>query len=90
MPSGGDGDLEFGAHTVGGGDKNRVLVARRFQIEQCAEAAETRVAAGPGRRSRQRFQSLDECRPGIDIDSGGAILVQVILAPYGVLTRCRV
>ena len=90
MQSGGDGDLELGADAIGGRDEDRVLEAGRFQIEERAEAAESRVAPRASRRFCQRLQGLDQCRAGIYVDSGLAVLVAVILAPYGVLTRCRV
>jgi len=89
----GDRDLELGANPVGGGDENRILESRRFEIEECAETTEARVATASRRRLRQRLYRLDERRAGIDVDASLAIAILAvpvgeILAPYGVLTRC--
>jgi hypothetical protein len=80
---GGDRDLELGADAVGGGDEDRILVARGLQIEKCAEAAETRVAAQPRRRLGERLDRLDQSVSGIDVDAG----IAVILPLYGALAR---
>ena len=86
MASGGDGDLELGADTVGGGDQDRVLEAGRLQIEQRAEAAEAGLGAGPRRRLGERLDRLDQGVAGIDIDPG----IAVILPLDGALARFKV
>ena len=48
-----DGDLQLGADAVGGGDQQRVVVAGGLQVEQGAEAAQTRIGAGPRRGFRR-------------------------------------
>jgi hypothetical protein len=90
MAAGGDREFELGPDPVGGGDQDRVLVARGLEVEQRAEAAEAGIAAGAGGCLGERLDRFDERRPGFDIDAGLAVLVAVILAPYGVLTQCRV
>ena len=44
-----DRDLELGADAVGGGDQDRILEARRLEVEQAAEAADLGVGAGAAR-----------------------------------------
>jgi hypothetical protein len=50
MPAGRNGDPELGADAIGGGNQDRILEAGRAQIEEGAEAAEARIAAGARRR----------------------------------------
>ena len=45
--SGFDRDLELGADAVGGGDQDRILEARRLQVEEAAETADPGVRARP-------------------------------------------
>ena len=77
VAAGGDRDLELGADAVGGGDEDRVAVARRLEVEERAEAAEPRRRSRARRRACQRLQPLDERVAGIDIDAGPAIAVAV-------------
>jgi hypothetical protein len=85
VPPGGNCDLELGAHAIGGGDEDRILVARGLQVEERAEAAEARVAAWPRRRPGERLDGLDQSVAGIDVDAG----IAVILPLYGALARDR-
>ncbi len=48
MAAGFDGDLQLGAHAVGGGDQQRVGVAGRLQVEQRPEAAQGRLPPPAG------------------------------------------
>ncbi len=65
-----DRDPQLGADAVGGGDQDRIAVARRLQIEEPAEPAETRDHPGPVGRLGRRLDPLDERVPGIDVDTG--------------------
>jgi hypothetical protein len=85
VTSGGDRDLELGADAVGGGDQDRIPVARRLEVEERAEAAEPGRGARPRRRSGERLDRLDQGIASCDVDAG----VAVILALYGALDRYR-
>ena len=61
------GDFQLGAHAIGGGDQNRVLIARRLGVKQAAKTAQRPVRAGTGRGPRQRPDGLDECIARINI-----------------------
>ena len=69
VQAGFDGDLELGADPVGGGDQNRVLEARGFQIEQPTEPADLGVRAGPGGCANHRLDEIDQTVAGVDIDA---------------------
>src|SRR5262249_7489233 len=81
VPAGGDGELELGADAVGGGDQDRVTVARSLGVEEGAEAAEAGGRAAAGRGARQRLDRLDQRVAGVDVDAGGFVGPAV----YGVL-----
>jgi hypothetical protein len=80
---GGDRDLELGANAVGGRDQNRILEARRLEIEQRAEAAEPCARTRPRRGARERLDRFDERVSRVDVDAGGTVAVGL----YGVLAR---
>ncbi len=65
-----DGDLELGAHAIGGRDQHGVGEARRAKIEQSAETAQAAEDAGPAGGARQRLDRLDQRIPRLDIDAG--------------------
>jgi hypothetical protein len=83
MVSGGDGDFELRADAIGRGDEDRVPVPRGLEIEEGAEPAQARIAAGPRRRFGERLDRLDQSVAGIDVDAG----IAVILPLYGALAR---
>jgi hypothetical protein len=76
-----DRDLQLGADAVGGRDQDRVVVARRLQIEERSESAEARIAAGARRGLGERLDRLDQRIAGIDIDPGIAIGQAVARGP---------
>ena len=69
MALGFDGDLEFGADPVIGGDQHRILESGGLQIEQAAKAADFGVSAGPARRAHCGFDRFHQCIAGIDVDA---------------------
>ena len=77
----GDGDLELGADAVGRRHQDRILVARRLEIEERAEAAEPRLRSRARRRLGKRLDRLDQRIAGIDVDAG----IAVASALYGAL-----
>jgi hypothetical protein len=81
----GDGELELGADTVGGGDEQGIAIAGRLEIEESAEPAEAGGAAGPGRGAGKRLDRLDQGIAGIDVDAGRFIGPGVRPAVYGIL-----
>ena len=64
------GDHELGAHAVGAGDEDRLLVAQGGQIEQAAEAADAADHAGAVRAGHVRLDALDDFVPGFDAHAG--------------------
>jgi hypothetical protein len=80
VASGLDRDLELGSDAVGGGDEDGVPIARRLQVEECAEPAEPGVAACARRRAGQRLDRLDQRVAGVDIDSGFLVAPAVLVA----------
>ena len=64
-----DRDQQFGADAVGGGDQHGVLEARRLEVEQRAEAAETPHGAGTVGGACRRLDRLDQRIAGLDIDA---------------------
>ena len=54
MQAAGDGDLQLGAHAVGGGHQDRVRIPGGAQVEQRAETAEAGGHARAVGRSRER------------------------------------
>ena len=64
-----DGNLDLGADAIGGRDQNRVLEARRLQIEQSAEPADFGIGAGAGGGANHRLDQVDQTISGIDIDA---------------------
>ena len=77
----GDGDLELGAHPVGGRDQDGIAKTGRLEVEQGAETAKSRLGSASGGAGRHGLDRLDQGRPGIDVDAGLAIAAGV----YGVL-----
>ena len=65
-----DGQLELGADAVVGGDQQRVVIARRLQVEEAAEAAELGVGARPRGRLGERGDRLHQRIAGGDRDAG--------------------
>ncbi len=84
-----DRDLELGADAVGGDDEDGIAVARRLQIEERAEAAQSGVGAGPRRRLRQRLQRRDERVARVDVDAGSAIAQGALLIRHEASSRPR-
>ncbi|MNC90753.1 hypothetical protein D3C83_68930 [compost metagenome] len=84
MQAGVDGDLQLGADAVGGGDQQRVVIARGLEVEEGPEAAQpafrARTAGGLG----QRLDGFDEGVSGVDIDSG--LRVGEAIGPVGHLS----
>ena len=70
MVSAGDGDLELGAHAVGGGHQDGIGISRGAQVEQGAKTAEAGGHARTVRGFRQGFDRVDKSRAGVDIDAG--------------------
>ena len=62
-----EGDLELGAHAVGAGDQDRVLVF--FKRKEAAEAADVRHDLGPEGGFYKGFYLLDKKVPGVDVDT---------------------
>ena len=91
MPVGGNGDLQFGADSIGGGNQDRIAIAGSLEVEQRAEPAQARGRATARRCRRQGLDGLDQGRARIDIDAGLAVAAGAILATavaagvYGVL-----
>ena len=65
-----DRDLHLGADAVVGGDEDRILEARRLEVEQTAEAADLRVRSGPPRRPHERLDRVHHGVAGVDVDAG--------------------
>ena len=65
-----DGDFDFGADTVVGGDQDRIDKARGLEIEQAAKAAD--LGIGPGARggAHQGLDQFHHAIAGVDIDTG--------------------
>ena len=55
---------------VGGGDDQRVGVARGLQVEQGAEAAEPRIRSRPCGGAGHRLDRLDQGLAGVDVHAG--------------------
>ena len=69
-----DRNLQLGADAVGGRYQDRVGESRGAQVEQRAETADPAQRAGPGGGAGQRGDGRHQRLPGIDIDSGGAVV----------------
>jgi hypothetical protein len=65
-----DCKLELGADAVIGGDEQGVVIARRLQIEEAAEAAKLGIGAGARGRSCKRADCLDQRIAGGNRDAG--------------------
>jgi len=78
-----DGDLQFRADAVGGGDQQRVLEAGRLGIEESAETAERGVRARARGGARQGCDGFDQGIAGIDIDA------RVLVSPVANGTPAR-
>jgi len=79
VPSGLDRDPELGADAVRRRQQQRIAVARRPQVEQSGEAAETGLGARPAGRCGERLDRVDQGFARVDVDA--RILVGV--AFYG-------
>ena len=73
VAAGVDGQPQFGADAVGGGDQHGVAESGRFRVEQGAEAADAAEQAGPGGGPGQRLDALDQGVAGVDVHAGRAI-----------------
>ena len=65
-----DRQLELGPDAVVGGDQQRIVIARRLQIEEAAESAKLGVGAGPRGRAGERADRLDQRVAGLDRHAG--------------------
>ena len=65
-----DRDLELGADAVGARDEDRILEARRLEVEQSTEAAQPAHHARPVGAAGQGLDVLDQRVARIDIDAG--------------------
>jgi hypothetical protein len=82
VDAGGDGELQLGADAVGAGDQQRILVARRLEVEQRAEAAEAAGDARPLGALGERFDRLDQGVAGVDVDAG-VLVGEMVPGGYG-------
>src|SRR5271166_1407770 len=73
VQSGLDGQLQLGAHPVGGGNQDRVGEARRLRVEQGTEAAQPTQHAGAAGGPCQRLDRLHQRLARIDIDARLAV-----------------
>jgi hypothetical protein len=65
----GDGDLQFGADAVGGGDQDRILEPRLFEVEERAETADIIDHAGASGRAGELLDGIDQPVTRVDIDA---------------------
>ena len=65
-----DGDAQLGADPVGGGDQDRVHIARRLEVKKRAKAAEARHGARPRRPLCRWFDPFDQEVAGINVHTG--------------------
>jgi len=79
VPSGLDRDPELGADAVRRRQQQRIAVARRPQVEQPGEAAESGLGARPAGRCGEGLDRVDQGFARVDVDA--RILVGV--AFYG-------
>jgi hypothetical protein len=83
-----DRDSEFCSNTVIGGNKHRIAIATRFEIEQAAKAAQYRIGPFSRSRARQRLDRLDQCvssrniNPGIGV--GNTVMAVLFLPAHAV------
>jgi hypothetical protein len=61
--------LELGADAVGAADEDRVDVARGFEVEEPAEAADDRVGAGALGGFDEGLDELDQRVARLDVDA---------------------
>ena len=85
MQAGLDRDLELGADAVGGGDQNRILEARRLEVEQPAETADLGVGAGAGGGAHHRLDQIDQTIAGVDIDARIRVSEPVFAVDHGLV-----
>ena len=83
MQTGLDRDLDLGADAVGRRDQNRILEARRLQIEQSAEPADFGVGAGPRGGTNHRLDQIDQAIARIDIDARICVSEPVFALDHG-------
>ena len=69
MQAGLDRDLDLGADAVGRRHQDRILEARRLEVEQPAEPADFGVRAGAGGGADHRLDEIDQAVARIDIDA---------------------
>ena len=65
-----DRQLELGADAVIGGDQQRIVIARRLQVEEAAEPAEFGIGAGARGRAGEGGDGFDQRVAGGDRDAG--------------------
>ena len=64
-----DRDLELGAHAIGRGDKDRIVIASRLEVEERAEAAKPRHHARPRRGGGSWLDPVDQRIARVDVDA---------------------
>ena len=69
MNAGFDRKLELGPHSVIGGDQHGVAIAAGLEVEECAEAAQLRIAPSARRRPGKRLDCFDERVSGRNINA---------------------
>ena len=65
-----DGDLDLGSDAVIGGDQDRVLEPRPFEVEQAAKAANFGIGAWARGGADQRLDQVHHPVAGVDIHAG--------------------
>jgi hypothetical protein len=82
-------ELELGADAVIGRDQQRIAIARRLEVEEAAEPAQSRVRPRPRRRFGERRDRPDQRIAGGDRDAGLGIGIGFVLAHETALARTR-
>ncbi len=83
MQPGLDSDLDLGADAIGGGHQDRILEARRLEVEQAAEAADLSIGAGARGGAHHRLDHVDQAVAGIDVDPGIGVGEPVLAFGHG-------
>ena len=73
MDSGLDRNFQLCADAIGAGHEDRIGKPRRFQVEQCAEAAEAAHHSWPIRGPRERLDRLHQRIGSLDVHAGGPV-----------------
>ena len=66
-------NAQLGAHTIGGGHKDRIAIARRLKVKQTAKPTKPSHHTGTVRALGGRFDSLNKRVARINIDTGRSI-----------------